>query len=185
MGRIILVTGGSRSGKSTFAENMIKEQEKKVLYIATSIPYDEEMKDRVRKHKERRPAHWETFEGYKDFHNRFRSLNHYDFMLLDCITIMVSNLMFDYSGESLENMTKDDINRMENWIIEQVDEFIESASSHCESLIMVTNEVGYGIVPENKLSRVFRDIAGRVNQYIAKKAQEVYLVVCGVDLKIK
>lgn len=185
MGKIILVTGGSRSGKSAFAENMIKEQEKKVLYVATSIPYDEEMKDRVRKHRERRPAHWETFEGYKDFQHEFKSLNHYDFILLDCVTIMVSNLMFDYSGESLESMTKDDINRMESWIIEQVDEFIESASPHCESLIMVTNEVGYGIVPENKLSRVFRDIAGRVNQYIAKKAQEVYLVVCGVDLKIK
>lgn len=185
MGKIILVTGGSRSGKSTFAENMIKEQEKKVLYIATSIPYDEEMKDRVKKHRERRPAHWETFEGYKDFRHEFKNLDHYDFILLDCITIMVSNLMFDYSGENFENMTKEQINKMESWIIERVEEFMESAASHCESLIIVTNEVGYGIVPENKLSRVFRDIAGRVNQHIAKKSQEVYLVVCGVELKIK
>src|SRR5665647_1001492 len=179
MGNIVLITGGARSGKSTYAEKLATETKGRVLYIATSIPFDDEMKDRVKKHKERRPTTWNTFEGYKNLKQVFyNSEMHFDTILLDCITIMVTNLMFERAGENFDDLNNQDIDKMENEIVQEVVDFLDEAEKRLKTIILVTNEIGSGIVPEYKMARVFRDIAGRVNQYIAGRAQEVYMVVC-------
>ena len=186
MKNIILITGGARSGKSTYAEELAKEAKGGVLYIATSIPFDDEMKDRVKKHKERRPSTWDTFEGYKNLKKVFYNKNlQFDTILLDCITIMVTNLMFDKAGDNFDELNEQEINTMEKDILQEVNDFLNAAEESLKTIIIVTNELGSGIVPEYKMSRVFRDIAGRVNQYIASRASEVNLVVCGIPIKIK
>ncbi|MFT5872072.1 MAG: adenosylcobinamide kinase/adenosylcobinamide-phosphate guanylyltransferase [Clostridium sp.] len=186
MKKMVLITGGARSGKSTYAEKLAKESKGGVLYIATSIPFDDEMKDRVKKHKERRPASWYTFEGYKDLKQVFyNSPMKFDTILLDCITIMVTNLMFDRAGDNFNDLNDQDIDTMEKEILQEVADFLCEAEKSLKTIILVTNEIGSGIVPEYKMARVFRDIAGRVNQYIASRAQDVHMVVCGIPIKIK
>ena len=186
MSKVILVTGGARSGKSTYAEKLALDTKSKVLYIATSIPFDEEMKDRVKQHKARRPKNWSTFEGYKDLKQVFSNEKlDFDTIILDCITIMITNLLYDETGEDIESFNQEAINRIEKKILEEVADFLDYAEKTSKTLIMVTNEIGFGIVPEYKLARVFRDIAGRINQYIASRADEVTIVVCGIPLKIK
>ena len=186
MKNIVLVTGGARSGKSTYAEKLAKEADGRVLYIATSIPFDDEMKDRVKKHKERRPSTWHTFEGYRNLKQVFYNKEiEFDAILLDCITIMVTNLMFEIAGDNLDDLNNEAIDTMENEILKEVADFICEAEKSSKTIIIVTNEIGSGIVPEYKMARIFRDIAGRVNQYIASRAQDVHLVVCGIPIKIK
>jgi len=177
MVKIILVTGGARSGKSEFAENYAKSFGEKVLYIATSIPFDDEMKDRVEKHKKRRPASWKTLEQYKSF---TPISTYYDSVLLDCATIMSTNIMFEFKQDWEDSLQKD-IDEIEEIIINEFENLLNSF----ENIIIVTNEVGFGIVPDNKTSRIFRDIAGNVNKYIASVSDEVYLTVCGIATKIK
>lgn len=186
MGKLVLVTGGARSGKSSYAENIMREIQGEILYIATSIPFDDEMRDRVRKHRERRPENWHTYEGYKNLGSVFQKENiNYSGILLDCVTIMVTNLLFEKSPEGIENLNQEVINNIEREIIVEVEAFIKASEKSEAKIVLVTNEVGDGIVPENKLARIFRDIAGRVNQYIASRCNEVYLVVCGIPVKIK
>jgi len=186
MNNIIFITGGARSGKSTYAEKLASETKGQVLYIATSIPFDDEMKDRVKKHKERRPATWCTFEGYKNLKQVFYNNDmQFDTILLDCITIMVTNLMFETAGDNFDDLSDESIATMEKEILQEVSDFLFEAEKSRKTVIIVTNEIGCGIVPEYKMARVFRDIAGRVNQYIASRSQEVHLVVCGIPIKIK
>lgn len=186
MGKLILVTGGARSGKSTYAEILAKDAGKGVMYIATSIPFDDEMKERVRKHRARRPSNWGTFEGYKDLKRVFLEKEiPFETILLDCITIMVTNLMFEFGGSHVENLDEEAINKIQKEILEEIAEFLDAAILNTETSILVTNEVGFGIVPDNRLSRIFRDISGKANQYIASRADEVYLIVCGLPMKIK
>lgn len=186
MGKLILVTGGARSGKSAYAETLAKTTSRDVMYIATSIPFDEEMKERVKKHKARRPSNWGTFEGYMDLKRVFLEKElPFQTVLLDCITIMVTNLMFEFGGSHVENLDEEEINKIERKILGEITEFLDATDLNTETSILVTNEVGFGIVPDNKLSRIFRDISGRANQYIASRADEVYLIVCGLPIKIK
>jgi len=186
MGKLILVSGGARSGKSNYAENLAKAVGQDVIYIATSIPFDDEMKVRVKNHKARRPSTWETFEGYIDLKRVFREKKvPFEAILLDCITIMITNLMFEFGGFNVENLDNEAINEVEKKIMHEITEFLDEADLNTETLILVTNEVGFGIVPDNKLSRIFRDISGRANQFIASRADEVYLMICGLPMKIK
>ncbi len=183
---IILVTGGARSGKSTFAENLARSFGDEVMYIATSIPFDDEMKERVKKHKERRPASWETFEGYKDLKQVFRRKDaSFQAVLLDCITVMVTNLMYEFGGFNIEDLDDEAVDGIEKRILQEVAEFLDEAGLNSQTSVLVTNEVGFGIVPDNRQARIFRDMAGRINQYIASRADEVYLIVCGLPMKIK
>jgi len=182
MSKIILVTGGSRSGKSSFAEGFFKNIDD-VLYIATAIVTDEEMADRIKKHIDSRNSKWTTYEGFFDLDKAVAKYD-IDNILLDCVTIMTTNLMFreeinfdDISMEKVDNLLDD--------IKVQFEKLIVKAKQTNKNLVMVTNEVGLGLVPENKLSRIFRDIAGYVNQYIASQSDEVYLVSCGLPLKLK
>lgn len=186
MGKSILVTGGARSGKSSLAEKLAKELGGRVLYIATAVPFDEEMKDRVKKHKDSRPHEWDTYEGYKDLGRYITERGQeYDTILLDCITVMVTNIFLEFPDIDYENPSFRDFERVEESIKKEIEELTSGIKNTEANVIMVTNELGSGIVPENLLTRVFRDIAGRVNQYIAANCDEVYLTVCGLPMKLK
>ena len=177
---IVLVTGGARSGKSTFAESLYKDKED-VVYIATAKVYDDEMEKRVQLHQKSRPEIWRTYEGN---YNLTGALGHEENYLLDCITVLTSNIMFDITGE-MEKISYETQNQIEETVLKEVENLISEANKRDCNLIIVTNEVGSSIVPEHHISRVFRDIQGRVNQRIAALSDEVYLVCCGIPVKIK
>ena len=177
---ITLVTGGARSGKSRFAENLYKD-EKDVVYIATSKAKDAEMRERVKLHQDSRPSEWRTYEGNYDLQNSIGKERNY---LLDCITVLTSNIMFDISKD-VEYIDYDMQRRIEDTVIREMQNLINGISLKDYNLVLVTNEVGDSIVPEHHISRVFRDIQGRINQKIASLADEVYLVCCGIPVKIK
>ena len=180
MSRIILVTGGARSGKSTFAEGIYKDV-KDVVYIATARVTDEEMKDRIQHHRRQRPKEWLTFEGNYNLKDAVGERQNY---LLDCITVLTSNIMFDITKDA-EKISTDMQRKVEEAVVKEISQLIEAVKKIKGNLVMVTNEVGYSIVPENHIARVYRDIAGRVNQEIAKMCNEVYLVTCGIPLRLK
>lgn len=177
---ITLVTGGARSGKSSFAEELYKGKED-VVYIGTSIVRDEEMGERVMLHREARPKIWRTFEGYRDLEKSIGNEGHY---LLDCITVMASNIMFDITKD-LDRIDYEIQSGIEEIVVNEIKSLINEINKRGYKLILVTNEVGSGIVPGHHISRVFRDIQGRVNQRIAALCHRVYLVCCGVPVKIK
>lgn len=181
---MILITGGARSGKSRLAEQFAAKQGDNVLYIATSIVTDEEMAQRIAIHQQTRPATWKTHEGFSQLGSviRERGAQH-DAIMLECITTMITNLMFENTGDiPAQEM---DFTALENKINLQIDTLIAGCQQCSCPVYIVTNEVGFGIVPENLLARRFRDIAGRVNQRLAAFADEVYLVVSGIELKMK
>lgn len=178
-----LITGGARSGKSSHAERMASASER-VLYIATSKILDAEMAERIAHHRASRPAHWRTVEQYRDLssvigpHNDPREA-----VLLECITTLITNLIFDAAGETPEEEW--DFAAVERQVNDQIEALLAACAACPSPVYLVTNEVGMGIVPENRLARHFRDIAGRVNQRLAARAQEVWLVVSGIGVKIK
>jgi adenosylcobinamide kinase/adenosylcobinamide-phosphate guanylyltransferase len=179
-----MVTGGARSGKSQFAESLaMKDGGYSVLYIATSIPFDDEMKERVRRHRERRPEEWETVEAYNGISDIIRSTNK-KAVLLDCLTVMVSNLLLEIDM-TWEEKDLEDVDRAEEKITKEVDGLINASKASNKDVIVVTNEVGMGLVPEYKLGRIFRDISGRINKKIAENADYVYFMVSGIPLEIK
>ena len=200
MSKIVLVTGGTRSGKSAFAEKLLVGSDK-VLYIATAVVTDEEMKDRVKKHRDRRNSNWETFEGYSNLDVAINNFVVTD-VLLDCVTIMSTNLMFDKKSTNLmfdkkstnlmleknqnfDSIEYDVVDDIIKNIKEEFSKLISKVREMDINLIMVTNELGMGLVPENKLGRVFRDIQGIINQYVAELSDEVYFVACGLPIKLK
>lgn len=185
MGKLILVTGGARSGKSTFAEDTARKLGENVLYIATSKAFDDEMKERIKRHRAQRPAQWDTIEAYKDMDlNLMDRLDGKDVVLLDCITIMVSNLMLEKAMD-WEGITTEEINQVENHVKLEIEKLIAVVRVSDTPFIIVTNELGMGVVPPYELGRAVRDIAGRANQMLAKAAEEVYLCVSGIPVKIK
>lgn len=185
MRRLVVVTGGARSGKSTFAEKIAKDCNSDVVYIATSIPFDDEMKARIKKHIEQRPDTWKTIEAYKDLDKHLAKEEKGQVVyLLDCITIMVTNILLEASID-WDKASNNEIDCIEAQIKLEIEKLLKVVNEKDTTFILVTNEVGMGIVPENKLSRIFRDIAGRINQILAQAADEVYLCVSGIPVKIK
>lgn len=186
MTELILITGGARSGKSSYAQQLADDLGERVLYVATAIGFDAEMQDRIARHRQQRPAHWDTWEGWQNLKTIFTHQSEtYDVILLDCLTLLVSNWLLHQTEATLEEWDGAALEQLEQSIIEDLRSFLEEASRRQTTVIMVTNEVGFGIVPENRLARIFRDVAGRVNQYIATRAKTVYLVICGQVLQIK
>ncbi|WP_213818309.1 bifunctional adenosylcobinamide kinase/adenosylcobinamide-phosphate guanylyltransferase [Garciella nitratireducens] len=184
MGRLTFIIGGARSGKSHYAEKLAKESGKKVSYLATSIPFDEGMKNRIQKHRESRPKEWITIEKYRDFDKILESKEYEetDIFLLDCITVMINNLMF-YSNLDFDNCTVEQVEDLEKEIIQQIEKLL--ALSEYKDMIIVSNEVGMGLVPTYKMGNYYRDIVGRVNQRIALKADEVFFLISGFPMKLK
>lgn len=181
MGKIILITGGARCGKSSFAENYVKKHGTNIAYIATSQIYDDEMAYRVKLHQQRRPNSWQTFEAPFHAHQAItKAFTNHDTILFDCLTLYLSNylcseLTTDYTMEQLSSGAKQMMTDLINAV----------KSTKDKTCVFVTNEVGSGIVPENALARKYRDLAGLCNQQIATAASEVYFVISGIPVKIK
>lgn len=185
MGRLVLVTGGARSGKSSFAEETVCSMGDKILYIATATDFDDEMKERIRHHRQQRPSSWETLEAFRDFDRTLHCrLDGRDAVLLDCVTIMVSNIMLQKAMD-WEDLLVDEVNEVEKEVIGQVGILLSIIKEANIPFILVTNELGMGVVPPSALGRAVRDIAGRVNQQLARAADEVYLCISGIPMKIK
>ncbi len=186
MSKMILITGGARSGKSTLAEKKAKEMGEKVVYIATGLAFDEGMKDRIKKHRQARPKEWSTIEKHKNFIdlNSNEDFLNADTVLLDCVTLMVSNLLIE-DDLDFENTTIDEIAKIEARMFNELKSLINLIQEHNKNFIAVTNEIGMGLVPPYRLGRVFRDVAGRANQFLAHEANEVYLTVSGIPMKVK
>lgn len=185
MGRVILVTGGARSGKSTFAEQLVAGLGQEIAYIATARPFDAEMEDRITKHRLQRPAFWQTFEAPTDPSQIIAAQgNRVDGLLLDCLTVMITNRILTHAID-WDQPPVARLNEIETDILDEINALLAAAAESRADLVAVTNEVGYGIVPISPLSRFFRDCAGRVNQRMAAAADEVYLVVSGIPVQIK
>lgn len=186
MSKIVYITGGARSGKSSFAEEYALEYNEDIMYIATAIPFDSGMKDRIKKHRQRRPDSWGTMEAYKGFGQKLKEIDGgYKTILFDCMTVMVTNIMLEDNEIQWDEISYDEIDKIEENVHKEIEELIETVKDLNLNIIIVSNELGMGIVPENRLARIFRDIAGRANQKIANLSDEAYLVVSGQKIKIK
>lgn len=187
MSDFILITGGARSGKSTFAEQLAAHPGRPVIYIATAQVLDDEMALRVEKHKRQRPSHWQLIEEPFDIPTVLEEIRNEDaVVLLDCITIWLSNLMLKNFGSTQESACSDTLTpEAEKEILFQVQRAATLAQEISPQVIMVTNEVGQGIVPDNPMARSYRDLAGRSNQLLAHKADNVFCVVAGYPMEIK
>jgi adenosylcobinamide kinase/adenosylcobinamide-phosphate guanylyltransferase len=175
---MIFITGGARSGKSGFAERLARERGKEVTYIATAEAGDEEMRARIAEHRQRRPKDWNTVEVVAGLPGEMeQALEGGSTVLVDCLTVYLSNRLMD-AGYADTGPTTDAIGC-------EIDELVECCAGANGNIIVVSNEVGMGIVPENSLARVFRDIAGRANQKMAAAADEVYLCVSGIPVRVK
>ncbi len=180
MKRIIFITGGARSGKSSFALKSATELPGRKVYIATARPVDDEMKERIKRHKGQRSSEWQTVEEPLRISELIKELKwQYPVMLLDCLTLWLSNLMVD----SHNPVT---VNKEIEYFIDALKDFKKDPGKPEEGyLFIVSNEVGMGIVPANELARWFRDEAGRLNQMIAEIADDVYFVISGIPLRLK
>ena len=173
MKEIIFVIGGCRSGKSTYAmqtaERVPAEQK---IFIATCVPQDDEMKRRVARHQKERSQNWVTVEAPLNLPEAIRQNSRSgDVILVDCLTLWVSNLLMETGDESK--------------IEETISQFINAIEKAAGPIVLVSNEVGTGIVPENALARQYRDIIGRVNQDVAKTAGRVIWMVAGIPVTVK
>jgi adenosylcobinamide kinase/adenosylcobinamide-phosphate guanylyltransferase len=183
---VTLVIGGARSGKSSFAEKLCKDTGENICYIATAKAIDSDMEDRIKKHQASRPKEWDTIEKYYNFNELSENIlfSNADTFLLDCITIMITNIMFDRQTD-YDNCSNEILDEVEQTIKNEISKLLYVMKSNSKNLIIVSNEVGMGLVPSYRLGSIFRDIAGRMNQYIAKEADEVYNVICGLPQKLK
>jgi len=170
-GRVIFVVGGARSGKSSFALLKAADSPGKKAYVATAQALDLEMKERIVRHRKERSAEWETFEEPIHVPALIRDITEtHAVILLDCLTLWISNLLLA------------DVGLLE----EYCEDLITVLAAHNRScLVIVSNEVGMGVVPDNALSRRFRDCSGHLNQRVASVANEVYLVAAGLPLRMK
>ncbi len=185
MGNIIFITGGARSGKSTFAEKYCRDNGTDLGYIATAEILDNEMKDRVDKHRDQRGTSWTTYEKSLQIEKYAGEiLDAHDYVLLDCITMYISNIMFSRDLD-YEAISMDEVNVIEKEIGTSIEDILKNARGAKGNLVIVSNEIGLGIVPDNRLSRIYRDYVGRANQLCASYADEVYLVLSSIPVKIK
>ena len=178
MARIILITGGSRSGKSGFAQKLAESLAGGRIFIATCPLVDAEMAARVKKHQAARARlAWHTVEEPLDLAKAVGSAGKNDTLVIDCLTLWVNNVMREAEPEG-RLVTEEQIAGLCRAVI-------QACRKRGGTAVFVTNEVGMGIVPDNPLARRFRDLAGRCNQTIAAEADEVWFVVSGIPVKIK
>jgi len=178
MGKIILVTGGGRSGKSAWAQKTAESISGRRVFIATCPVIDDEMSERIRKHREARDKRdWHTIEEPLDIACALDSSHDFSAALVDCLTLWINNLMYRAEKENT-SLTETDVAL-------QCRRIVEAAKRHPGTVLFVTNEVGMGIIPENAQARLYRDLAGRCNQVIAQAGDSVVLMVSGLPVIIR
>ncbi len=191
MGKLILVLGGARSGKSTFAEERAREVgAERVLYVATAEAKDEEMRERVEKHRASRPASWRTLETSRNVGQTIQeAAGNAQAILVDCWTMLIANRLLTVSGplgDPFGDPAADPFDTaIEAEILAEGEMLLACVNAVDSQVIVVSNEVGMGLVPPYDLGRAYRDLLGRANQQLAKYADEVFLLVAGIPMRIK
>ena len=183
MKKAILIVGGARSGKSRFAQELARKLEAPVLFVATAEARDHEMHQRIEEHKRSRPSDWRTLEAIRHVGNRIeQEAGNAQAIILDCVTLLVSNIFSLHSEQALEQIEE---SVLENQVTAEINELIECMKKVDARFIIVSNEVGLGLVPANRIGRLYRDLIGKANQTLAQYADEVYLMVAGLPMKTK
>lgn len=181
--QLTLILGGARSGKSTHAEQLAAAQGGRVLYVATAQAWDDEMAARIAAHRAARPAHWRTLESPGQVGAAVRAAltggeNRVDIVLVDCLTLLASNVILTLSEDTPADT-------VETALRAEVDALLAAYTAGDASWIIVSNEVGLGIVPAYALGRVYRDALGRANQQLAAAADRVLFMVAGLPMIVK
>ena len=174
----IFILGGARSGKSHFAQELAQTMSKKVLFVATAEPLDKEMKERIEEHKKNRPTHWQTLEIPANLGREIKEhIKDAEVVIVDCLSLLLSNL--------LTRQGNNDYPDLEQRVEGEIKGLIQCMEESKANFIIVSNEVGMGLVPDYPLGRIYRDLLGRINQLLARYTDEVYLMVAGIPLKLK
>jgi adenosylcobinamide kinase/adenosylcobinamide-phosphate guanylyltransferase len=177
--RLIFLLGGARSGKSTYAETWASEHGRRVLYVATAQAFDDEMRERIAHHRASRPPTWTTLEAPLRTGDTIRAaLDGHDTVLLDCLTVLSANVQLTLP----HNASQDHVTAA---ILDEVEALLAAYASSDATWLIVSNEVGMGVVPPTRLGRFFRDALGRANQRVAQAADEVLLLVAGLPWRLK
>jgi len=179
MARVILITGGCRSGKSDYARRLAESMPGRRAYIATCPPdVDEEMRARIRRHRAARAAAgWDTIEETIDLARALDAAATHDVVLVDCLTLWVGNLLYEAERRGAA-VAEDDV-------VDRCGQVLAACRARPGTVLFVTNEVGMGVVPASAMARVYRDLVGRSNQTFAAGADAVTLLVCGIPLPLK
>lgn len=180
VGALYFVTGGARSGKSTFAERLASASARPVVYLATMEPLDEELTQRVARHREGRPADWRTIEAPLDLRAALEQAGPEACVLLDCLSLWVTNRLMPLGDPP----ARADLEALERALEAELAALIEVQRGRAGELIVVTNEVGSGVVPPSALGRVYRDLLGRANQQVSAAASRAWLLVSGRALEL-
>ncbi|MCH7713287.1 MAG: bifunctional adenosylcobinamide kinase/adenosylcobinamide-phosphate guanylyltransferase [Chloroflexi bacterium] len=181
--QLTLVMGGIRSGKSAFAEGLVKSLDLPTAYLATGMAIDAEMEQRIHLHRQGRPSHWVTVEEPLDLAGGLKAAcdappgAKAGAVIIDCIDVWVANMLIEHEDESKE--------RLESMTLGALDDLLDTAKGSAAAIIMVSAEVGLSLVAPEPLGRRFQDLLGLVNQRIAAAAGRVYLVVAGIPMEIK
>jgi len=178
----VLILGGARSGKSRFASEMAERLAGKVLFVATGEALDEEMRQRIEEHKRNRPSSWRTVEVPTGVGRRIgEEVGDAQVVIVDCLTLLVSNVI-GHCGDDPEQVSAE---LMQERLNTEIDELIRCIDGSTATFILVSNEVGMGLVPESRLGRFYRDLLGKVNQILAEHADEVYFMLGGIPVSLK
>jgi len=179
----ILIIGGARSGKSTFALELAPKLGEPVLFVATAQAGDEEMRQRIEEHKRTRSATWSTLEATRHIGSQImKKFGGAQVVIVDCISLLVNNIFCQYIDQAGGQI---DAPLLEQKITDEISELVDCMVNTGASFIMVTNEVGMGLVSDNMMGRLYRDLLGKANQMLAQHADQIYLMVAGLPLPIK
>ncbi len=179
----ILIIGGARSGKSRFAQELALKLGEPVLFVATAVAGDEEMQHRIEEHQRARLATWITLEVTTHVGNQIsQKIGEARVVIVDCITLLVNNIFSQYIDQTSEQI---DASLIAKKVTSEISELVECINHIDASFIIVTNEVGMGLVPANKMGRLYRDLLGKANQLLAQGVDEAYLMVAGLPVQIK
>ena len=180
-GKCILILGGVRSGKSQFAQEMASRMGEGVLFVATGEPLDEEMRQRIEEHRRMRPSNWRTVEAPLRVGRRIgEEIGSAEVVILDCLTLLVSNVIGQCGDPE-----QVDAGLVSEKLAVEIEELAACIEKVEASFILVSNEVGMGLVPDNRLGRLYRDCLGKANRELAQRAGSVYLMVAGIPMVVK
>jgi adenosylcobinamide kinase / adenosylcobinamide-phosphate guanylyltransferase len=181
--KVILLLGGARSGKSHFAQEYARQHGEKVLFVATATAGDEDMRQRIEKHKKDRPSNWRSLEAATDIGKQIEAnAGNAQFIVIDCITMLVNNIFNRYNENQFVSIAE---TVLEKEVVAEIKQLQKCLKKVDASFLIISNEVGLGLVPDNRMGRLYRDILGRANQMLARTADEVYLLVAGIPMMVK